>query len=69
MKLQTEATELSNIFTKSYNFKLNTVDFDKLRKNLNESNLSLASFTSKVRSMGSDSALAVEKLNAALYKT
>ena len=68
-KLQSEARELQSIFAKSYNFKLNTVDFKKLEENLKNSNINLQQFSITASQLGSKSALGVEKLNASIYKT
>ena len=67
--IQKEAKELESIFSKSYNFKLNTVDYDKLKANLEASNKTLASFELKMQQLGPQGAKSIAHINAALNQT
>ena len=67
--LKKDAKELESIFLKSYNFKLNTVDLDKLKANLNTSNITIASFQQKLQSLGPMGEASFAKINAGLRKT
>lgn len=67
--LQAKARELQQIFAKSYNFKLNAVDFVKFQENLKNSTVNLTDFSSKISKMGPEAALSIKKLNTELFKT
>lgn len=51
-EIATQAKQLEAIFSKSFNFKLNSVDFTKFQANLKESNFNLANFTSNISKLG-----------------
>lgn len=67
--IQEEAKKIQKIFEKSYNFKLGTVDTDKLKKNLNDSNMTLAQFEAKIKKLGPAGISSIGSINNSLYKT
>lgn len=68
-KIQSQAKELEKIFSKSYNLKLNTFDFDKLKTNLNNSKLSIAGMETSLKKLGSVGVQSISAINNTLYRT
>lgn len=69
MELQKYSKKLEEVFSKSYNVRLNTVDFDKLKQNLQASGLSIAQFEQLSAKAGSVGAEAFAKVNREITKT